>query len=128
MLRLGILETDKPMGAMTIHYLAVRGAPRSNLQLFTDRTPLGQAVKPGTQFGGGGRAEEREDETGTSERLLSIGGVGCIKGHRPAEDAVCDGLSRAVIAPELSERVENELPAEDPVVEGQHVAGCAREA
>ena len=38
-----------------------------------------------------------------------------------------DGVGRAVIAPDLSEGVENELPAEDLVVEGQGLAGCARE-
>jgi len=75
-LAVGILETDKPMDAITIHDLAVRGAPRANLQLFTNRSPFSQGVEPGAQFGVGGRSEEREHEAGTSERLLATGGVG----------------------------------------------------
>jgi len=124
---LGFLKPDEPSDAIAIHYLTIRGAPRANLQLFTNRSSLGQGAEPGAQFGGGGRAEKREHETGTSERLLATSGIGSKKGHRPAEDAVGDGVGGAVVAPELSEGVQNELPAEDLLVEGQGLAGGARE-
>jgi hypothetical protein len=39
-LSLGILETHEPMDAVTIHDVVVGGAPRTNLELLTNSSPL----------------------------------------------------------------------------------------
>jgi hypothetical protein len=126
-LAVSVLEANKPADAIAIHHLAIGSTPWAYLQILTDRSFYGQGVEPSAQLGCGRRAEKGEHEPGALERFLVTCSVGCEKGYRPAKDAMRNGVSRAVITPELFESVKSQLAAEDLVVEGQCVTSGAWE-
>jgi hypothetical protein len=126
-LAVGVLEANQPANAITIHHLAIGGTPWAYLQILTDRSSYGQGMEPIAQLGCGRRAEKGEHEPGALERFLVTRSVGSEQGYRPGKNAVRNGVSRAVIAPELFEGVETQLAAEDLLVEGQRVTSRAWE-